>query len=69
MGAMMGLNPASNYLRADGAKAIAEAIKVIKVAIAVILAPFSYPPVNGSTAVVCYYPQDMRAAFRKSMAM
>jgi hypothetical protein len=31
MGAMTSLNLASNYLRADGAKIIAEAIKVTKV--------------------------------------
>jgi hypothetical protein len=42
MGAMTSLNLASNYLRADGAKIIAEAIKVMKCAIAVVLAPFSY---------------------------
>jgi hypothetical protein len=41
-GAMTSLNLASNYLHADGAKIIAEAIKVIKCAIAVVLAPFSY---------------------------
>jgi hypothetical protein len=41
-GAMTSLNLASNYLDADGAKIIAEAIKVIKCAIAVVLAPFSY---------------------------
>jgi hypothetical protein len=40
--AMTSLNLASNYLDADGAKIIAEAIKVIKCAIAVVLAPFSY---------------------------
>ena len=42
MGAMTSLNLALNYLRADGAKIIADAIKVIKCAIAVVLAPFSY---------------------------
>jgi hypothetical protein len=39
---MTSLSLASNYLYADGAKIIAEAIKVIKCAIAVVLAPFSY---------------------------
>jgi hypothetical protein len=39
---MTSLNLASNYLRADGARYIAEAIKVMKCAIAVVLASFSY---------------------------
>ena len=46
MGAMTSLNLASNYLYAHGAKVIAEAIKVIECAIAVVLAPFSYSSVQ-----------------------
>jgi hypothetical protein len=41
MGAMTSLNLASNYLRADGAKIVAEAIKVTKCTPAIILVPFS----------------------------
>jgi hypothetical protein len=43
MRAMTSLNLASNYLRADGAKIIAEAIKVTKCTPAIILVPFSCP--------------------------
>jgi hypothetical protein len=42
-GAMTSLNLASNELYAEGAKIIAEAIKVTKCAPAIILAPFSCP--------------------------
>jgi hypothetical protein len=58
-GAMTSLNLASNYLRADGAKIIADAIKVTKCTPAIILVPFSCH--SQSTAVVWYYPQDMGA--------
>jgi hypothetical protein len=43
MRAMTNLNLASNYLRADGAKIIVEAIKVTKCTPAFILVPFSCP--------------------------
>jgi hypothetical protein len=43
MGAMTSLNLASNRLRAEGAKIVAEAIKVTKCTPVVILAPFSCP--------------------------
>jgi hypothetical protein len=43
MGAMTSLNLASNYLCADGAKIIADAIKVTKCTPAIILVPFSCP--------------------------
>ena len=42
-GAMTSLHLASNYLRADGAKIIAEAIKVTMCTPAFILVPFSCP--------------------------
>jgi hypothetical protein len=44
-----------------GAKIVAEAIKATMCAPAIILASFSCPSDFQSTAVVCYYPQDMRA--------
>jgi hypothetical protein len=40
---MTSLNLASNDLRAEGAKIVAEAIKVAKCTPAIILAPFSFP--------------------------
>jgi hypothetical protein len=40
MGALTSLNLSSNYLRAEGAKIVAEAIKVTNCASAIILAPF-----------------------------
>jgi hypothetical protein len=43
MGAMTSLNLSANGLRADGAKIVVEAIKVIKWTPAIILAPFSCP--------------------------
>ena len=42
-GAMTSLNLASNYLGAEGAKIVAEVIKVTKCTPAIILAPFSCP--------------------------
>jgi hypothetical protein len=47
-------------LYADGAKITAEAIKV-KCAIAVVFITFPGNLADGSTAVVCYYTQDMWA--------
>jgi hypothetical protein len=43
MGAMTSLNLASNWLYAEGAKIVAEAIKVTKCTPAIIFIPFSYP--------------------------
>jgi hypothetical protein len=51
MGAMTSLNLASNYLHANGAKIIAEAIKVLKCTIAVVLVPFSYS--SGQWLICC----------------
>ena len=42
---MTSLNLASNWLRAEGAKIVAEAIKVMKCTPAIILVPFSCPSV------------------------
>jgi hypothetical protein len=42
-GALTSLNLASNFLKAEGAKIVVEAIKVTNCAIAVILAPFACP--------------------------
>jgi hypothetical protein len=42
-GAMTSLNLASNNLRTEGAKIVAEAIKVIKCTPAIIFVPFSCP--------------------------
>jgi hypothetical protein len=43
MGAMTSLNLAANNLRAEGAKIVAEAIKVTKCTSAIVLVPFSRP--------------------------
>jgi hypothetical protein len=43
MGALTTLNLSSNYLEAEGAKIVAEAIEVTTCAFAVVLAPFSCP--------------------------
>jgi hypothetical protein len=60
MGAMTSLNLALNRIGSEGAKHIAEAIKV-----SVLLWLFCYQfyahLTNGSTAVVCHCPQDMGA--------
>jgi hypothetical protein len=60
MGAMTSLNLASNMIGSEGAKHVAEALKV-----SVLLRLFWYQfhayLTNGSTAVVCHYPQNMRA--------
>jgi hypothetical protein len=52
-GAMMSLNLASNGLRSEGAKIVAEAIKVTKCIPAIILAPFSCPA-NFSINCCCF---------------
>jgi hypothetical protein len=65
---MTSLNLASNNLRAAGGKIVAEAIKVTKCTPAIILVPFSYHLTFQSTAVVCYYPQDMRALSSLNLA-
>jgi hypothetical protein len=68
-GAMTSLNLASNNLEAEGAKIVAGAIKVTKCTPAIILEPFSCPSLTSqSTAVVCYYPQDMRAMTSLNLA-
>jgi hypothetical protein len=60
MGAMTSLNLASNLIGSEGAKHVAEALKV-----SVLLRLFWYQLyahlTNGSTAVVCHCPQDMGA--------
>jgi hypothetical protein len=53
---MMSLNLASNLIGSEGAKHVAEAIKVSK---CVVLNHVYLT--NGSTAAVCHYPQDMGA--------
>jgi hypothetical protein len=58
---MTSLDLSSNNLFAEGAKIVAEAIKVTICAPAIILVPFSCHPTSQSTPVVCYYPQDMGA--------
>jgi hypothetical protein len=42
MGALTSLNLSSNHLQVEGATSVADAIKVTKCAIAVILAPFHF---------------------------
>jgi hypothetical protein len=42
MGALTSLNLSANFLGAEGAKHIAEGIKVRKCVVAVVLAPFSF---------------------------
>jgi hypothetical protein len=59
--ALTSLNLASNNLGAEGAKIVAEAIKVAKCTPAIILYHFHVHLISPSTAVVCYYPQDMGA--------
>jgi hypothetical protein len=61
MGAMTSLNLASNNLRAMGAKIVAGAIKVTKCTPAAFWYHFHVHLTSQSTAVVCYYPQDMGA--------
>jgi hypothetical protein len=63
-GAMTSLNLSSNKLGAEGAKIVAEAIKVTMCAPAIIMALWHHFDVHltsQSTAVVCYYLQDMGA--------
>ena len=56
----MSLNLASNSLGGEGAKHVAEAIKV-SVLLRLFWYQFHAHLTNGSTAVVCHCPQDMRA--------
>jgi hypothetical protein len=61
---MTGLNLASNCLCAEGAKIVAEAIKVTKCTPAIIFIPFSCPSgfsTNCCRFLLSYYPQDMGA--------
>jgi hypothetical protein len=44
--ALTSLNLSANNLKAEGTKIVAEAIKVTKCAIAVVLAPYSHPSVH-----------------------
>jgi hypothetical protein len=60
-GALTSLDLSSNRLWAEGAKIVAEAIKVTMCAPAIILDHFHVHLTSQSTAVVCYYPQDMGA--------
>jgi hypothetical protein len=55
-------------LGAEGAKIVAEAIKVRKCTPAIILAHFHAHLTSQSTAVVCYYPQDMGAMTSLNLA-
>jgi hypothetical protein len=77
MGALTSLNLSSNWLDAEGAKIVAKAIKVTMCTPAIIMAPFSCPSdfsinccclTSQSTAVVCYYPQDMGAMTSPNLA-
>jgi hypothetical protein len=61
MGAMTSLNLASNRLEAEGAKIVADAIKVTIVHLRSFWYYFHVHLTSQSTTVVCYYPQDMRA--------
>jgi hypothetical protein len=60
MRAMTSLNLASNMIGSEGAKHIAEAIKV-SVLLRLVWYQFHAHLTNGSTAVVCHCPQDMGA--------
>jgi hypothetical protein len=60
-GAMTSLNLASNELKAEGAKIVADAIKVTSVHLRSFWCHFHVHLTSQSTAVVCYCPQDMRA--------
>jgi hypothetical protein len=58
-GAMTSLNLASNMIGSEGAKHVAEAIRVS--VLRLFWYQFHAHLTNGSTAVVCHCPQDMRA--------
>jgi Ran GTPase-activating protein (RanGAP) involved in mRNA processing and transport len=60
-GAMTSLDLASNELKAEGAKIVADAIKVASVHLRSFWCHFHVHLASQSTAVVCYCPQDMRA--------
>ena len=60
MRARTSLNLASNLIGSEGAKHVAEAIKV-SVLLRLVWYQFHAHRLNGSTAVVCHYPQDMGA--------
>ena len=57
---MTSLNLASNMIGSEGAKHVAEAIKV-SVLLRLFWYQFHAHLTNGSTAVVCHCPQDMGA--------
>jgi hypothetical protein len=58
MGALTSLNLSSNDLKAEGAKIVAETIKVANCAIVVVWYCFHAYLTTGQTAVVYCYPQD-----------
>ena len=64
---MTSLNLASNMIGSEGAKHVAEALKV-SVLLRLFWCQFHAHLTNGSTAVVCHCPQDMRAISSLNLA-